>query len=480
MLLTHFFRKRGMFVKFLLTYLVVCGAAVAIVGFMDVELSGIRFKRDVRSLFGTMDLRALTQSTHGLDVADPVACRESANLVFWRVVERGTRDVSDFAAMLSYFATGRLHIAFTSAGRVLCASSPDPTALLAATLKGALDSRARDNYLRDGREWALVTRLEPEGGGRPQADTPQILVGVHFLPGWATGPTIPYDLIRTVVLVSALGICFGAVWVWLLLRRIGRATQAADRWANGNLSARILDSSNDEFSALAARFNRMADALAHTIQVEKSLSVSMERTRIARDLHDTAKQRSFVLGLKLTELEHDARGQVELLKTIDDARRLADHLQQDLVDAVSGFNLPAVSELGLREALERNVDNLLAGSSIAWTLNLPGDADEALQSAPMVAQELLMITHEAVANALRHSGCRQVRVSCHAVGNARWSWIVQDDGTGFDPENAPAGMGLANLRSRASALPEGALAIASASTGSSIAATFTLQASEVI
>jgi len=424
----------------------------------------------VRSLLETPDLRSLARSGHGLDVSDPALCRERANEVFWRVVELGTREVSDFAAMLSYFATGRLHVAFASAGRVLCASSPEASPLLAATLREALTSHAREVSSRDGHDWALVTQFEPDAPGNLQ-----LYIGVHFLPGWATGPTIPYDLLRTVVLVSALGIGFGAVWVWLLLRRIGGATQAADRWAKGNLSARIIDTSNDEFGALAVHFNRMADALAHTIQVEKTLSVSMERNRIARDLHDTAKQRSFVLGLKLTELEHDARGQETLLKTIDGARRLADHLQQDLVDAVSGFNLPSVSELGLREALRRNVDNLLGGSSVEWTLELARDTEEALQCAPIVEQELLLITHEAVANSLRHSGCRRIRVSCHAAGNARWRWTVDDDGTGFNSRQAATGMGLANLRWRASALPEGALAIESLVTGTRIVVTFTLR-----
>lgn len=91
-----------------------------------------------------------------------------------------------------------------------------------------------------------------------------------------------------------------------------------------------------------------------------------------------------------------------------------------------------------------------------------------------------MITHEAVANALRHSGCRQIRVSCHAAGEARWSWIIQDDGTGFDPRHAPLGMGLANLRWRAHTLPDGVLAIESGSMGSRIAVTFTLQTREMI
>ncbi|PPJ44600.1 hypothetical protein C0075_25635, partial [Rhizobium sp. KAs_5_22] len=49
-------------------------------------------------------------------------------------------------------------------------------------------------------------------------------------------------------------------------------------------------------------------------------------------------------------------------KAAAQARALADRLQQDLVDAVSGFSAPAIAELGLREALTRNIDDLLGGS----------------------------------------------------------------------------------------------------------------------
>ncbi|MFC4314083.1 HAMP domain-containing protein [Steroidobacter flavus] len=472
MSLQIFLRRRGLFVKFLLTYVAVCGAAIAIVGAIDVQLADGRLRNDVRTLFAGIDGRFFETTTRGVDLTDPVACRERANAVFWRVVERGTGQVSDFAAMLSYFATGQLHVVFASEGRALCASSPGPSPLLAKALSRALESPSRETLLREGSDWAVVARFEPGG------TAPQIFIGVHYLPEWTTGPTLPYDLLRTVVFVSVLGVCFGTVWIWLLLRRIERATQAADRWASGNLSARIRDSANDEISALAERFNRMADALARTIQTEKTLSVSMERQRIARDLHDTAKQRSFVLGLKLTELEHDAQGQGALLQIVGEARRLADHLQQDLVDAVSGFSLPVVSELGLREALTRNVDDLLVGSAIEWTLDLPGEVEVAI--APLAAQELLMITHEAVANALRHSGCHRILVSCQAVAEARWRWGVEDDGTGFDPRHAPAGMGLANLRWRASALPEGEFVIRSDSTGTRIEVTFTLQTREIV
>ncbi|MGH8083319.1 MAG: ATP-binding protein, partial [Lysobacter sp.] len=83
----------------------------------------------------------------------------------------------------------------------------------------------------------------------------------------------------------------------------------------------------------------------------------------------------------------------------------------------------------------------------------------------------LMITHEAVANARRHSGCARIGVVAERTG-ARWSWRVDDDGHGFDVAHAPLGMGLANLRWRADQLPGGRLHIVSGAAGTQVTVSF--------
>lgn len=459
------FRWRGLFVKLVLTFFLVCLAALVIVGSLDVYLSSPRFERDARDLLGTLDTSSLELPSNADARGDTDRCRAFADALFRQVIERGTAQVADFGAILSYFYTGRLQVQIVDGARVQCASTPAPTPLLGETLAQALGSGTRETMQRQGREWALASRMALPSGE-------QALVGVHFFPGWGTSHVIGYDLLRTLAFVGAQGISFIIVIVWFVLRRIRRATRAADRWAAGDFSARIVDGSRDEFSALAERFNHMADALAQTIEVDKALAVSVERNRIGRDLHDTAKQRSFVLGLKLTELEHDARSHGELLTTIADARRLLDHLQQDLVRAVSGFNPPVITEWGLRDALSRSLSDLLSGSCIEWSLDLAPDIEHVLLSAAPVAQELLAITHEAVANARRHSGCSRICVS--AQGRARLAWIIEDNGKGFDPALPTHGMGLTNLQWRASSLPDGALAVASSAAGTRVAVSFNL------
>lgn len=452
---------RGLFVKLTATFFLVCFVSMLVVGWLDVRFSSLRFEHDARALLGSLDARRVAAA-----VADGGAahCAATADALFRHVIAQGTGRVADFDAMLGYFYSGRLRVEIVEDARTACASGPAPAHLLGAALVEAAHSTA-PTLLREGGEWALVVPL-----ALGDARGARALIGVQFWPEWGTHSIIGYDVIRSLVFIAVLGISFTIAVAWFVLRRIRRATRAADRWAAGDLGARIAERPGDEFGALAERFNRMADALARTIETEKALATSVERNRIGRDLHDTAKQRSFVLGLKLTELEHDAQGHAQLTATIADARRLADHLQQDLVRAVSGFRLPAVNEAGLRDALLRGVGDLLSGSRIAWSLDLPPDAERFLEARPVLAQELMVITHEAVANARRHSGCTHIRVI--AAGGPRFAWAIEDDGNGFDPARRSSGMGLTNLRWRARALPDGRLDIESSPSGTCIVVTF--------
>ncbi|WP_423381317.1 HAMP domain-containing sensor histidine kinase [Burkholderia sp. LMG 32019] len=471
---------RGLFVKLVPTFIVVGFVAMVLSSVLTSVLWRSHAESDIRRFLGNVDRPALAAATGAVDWRDPVACRAAADAMFWQIARIGASDVMDFAPMMGFFAGGRLQVRITRPDGAGCETSPAASPLLTdAFAATSADPSAPDTMLHRDDDWAIVTRVVMPGGTIAR-------IGVHYWPGWQLHYEIAddasaYDLIRTVLYLGAMGASFAGLLVWLLVRRVRRMTAAADRWAAGDLSARIADTSRDELGALAAHFNRMADALARAFGTQKALAVSVERTRIARDLHDTAKQRSFVLGLKLTELEYEARRHPDLLPTVGAARRLADHLQQDLDNVVTGFSLPAIAEDGLHAAVSQAVHDLLAGSGIDWSLDLPEVAERTLDAHPAAAHELLMITHEAAANALRHSGCRRIDIACepgsaaHAASGSsttRWRWTVRDDGTGFDPVAVPVGMGLGNLRWRADALPGGMLDIASGADGTRVTVHF--------
>lgn len=74
--------------------------------------------------------------------------------------------------------------------------------------------------------------------------------------------------------------------------------------------------------------------------------------------------------------------------------------------------------------------------------------------APRVADELAAIAREALANALRHAGARQVQVSLHYGADAL-RLQVADDGRGFDvpaAQRQPGHFGLTGMQERAAAI----------------------------
>ncbi|MBL8244274.1 MAG: HAMP domain-containing protein, partial [Rhodanobacteraceae bacterium] len=84
-----------------------------------------------------------------------------------------------------------------------------------------------------------------------------------------------------------------------VLTRIARIDAAAQAWARGDFAPHLVDRSSDELGQLAADLNRMAADLKALFATRAQLATLEERRRLARDLHDTVKQKVFALSLQL-------------------------------------------------------------------------------------------------------------------------------------------------------------------------------------
>jgi len=93
--------------------------------------------------------------------------------------------------------------------------------------------------------------------------------------------------------------------------RVQRLSGAADAWSRGDFAVTVDETPDDEIGRLARRLNEMADRLQALLARRQALAVLEERQRLARDLHDSAKQQSlaasFQIGTALTLLDHDVR-----------------------------------------------------------------------------------------------------------------------------------------------------------------------------
>jgi len=311
----------------------------------------------------------------------------------------------------------------------------------------------------------------------PIADSDaRLMVGVHILSPWAKlaqPRSINGALAVFILSINALS---ALVLVLLLIRRIRRADAAATSWTLGVLSMRINDRGRDEFSRLTRKFDLMADAMANVILVKQALAAEQERNRVARDLHDSVKQRAFALNLRLSIAREVMAPQDPGAAQVEAALALTGQLQQDLSNIMRQLAAPTIAETGFRHALTDSVGAMLDSGDIACSIDLSEDDERLFASMPELAHQLSLITIEAVANALKHARCTRCTISGERSGNT-YTWRIIDNGVGIAPmPDKPAGMGLSNMKMRATSLAGGSFDIHPAQDGgTAIVITFELE-----
>jgi DNA-binding NarL/FixJ family response regulator/signal transduction histidine kinase len=212
------------------------------------------------------------------------------------------------------------------------------------------------------------------------------------------------------------------------------------------------------FSEEDANFlQAVANVLATAIEREKTETElgevrEAERSRIARDLHDKALQD---LAYAMTQAQRvraapagggtaDQSGLTAALKRVE----------QQLRGAIYDLRLEAEHDKPFSELLGSLIElHRTMAPDLDIRLDLPDGALEGpLKKAGR--RETLRIVGEALTNARRHSGARNIRVSVSTSGG-RLLTEVSDDGRGTDPSREPSpdgGMGIRGMRERARAV----------------------------
>ena len=169
----------------------------------------------------------------------------------------------------------------------------------------------------------------------------------------------------------------------------------------------------------------------------------LERTRLARELHDETGQAlaSILLGLKSIERQIGEEP-VALIRelvgsALDDVRRLTTELRP-----------PALDDFGLQPALERLTELVAGRSGLDVQLNMRSP----IELPPEYETALYRIVQEALTNIVKHAEAHSVSIIVlDAEGAVRT--VIEDDGVGFDPSTVRDGaLGLVGMRERVSLL----------------------------
>jgi ligand-binding sensor domain-containing protein/signal transduction histidine kinase len=182
-----------------------------------------------------------------------------------------------------------------------------------------------------------------------------------------------------------------------------------------------------------------------------------ERTRIARDLHDTLLQSFhgvllyFQTGInQLPEHPVEARTS-EARKTLEKAMHQAKHAIVEGREAIQGLRSSVVETNDLALAMRTLGEELAANAnSTAFQVHVEG-ASRDLH--PILRDEVYRITGEGIRNAFHHADAKQIEVEIH-YDERQLRVRVRDDGKGIDPkllsdDGREGHFGLRGMRERA-------------------------------
>jgi two-component system NarL family sensor kinase len=219
-------------------------------------------------------------------------------------------------------------------------------------------------------------------------------------------------------------------------RQIGIMNVATPAWRK--LTRRELDLLSTIASQVGVAIER-----ARLAEESVRLARGEERTRIARDLHDTLTQGLTAIGLHVEAAltgvaDPGARDELERAldvtrTSLDEARRALRELRgsplngRPLPEAIAGLGRELTAETGVRVHVRSNN-----------RAPLPSPVEE----------QLFRIASEALTNIRRHAHARDVDVTLTRKGR-EIRLTIADDGTGFGRRTRGEGFGIEGMRERA-------------------------------
>ena len=206
---------------------------------------------------------------------------------------------------------------------------------------------------------------------------------------------------RLMVLIAGLIAVLGAIFIWnrLLTRKVERR------------SRQLLE-----------------EQIAHVTSDLKT----MERTRLAIELHDSLAQNLTGVALELQTVKELVRDEtdsaVSHLETVDRSLRSC---REELRNCLRDLRSEALETDDVNEAIRLTLDPHAAGADVSIRFNVSRDK---LTDNTMHA--LLRIIRELVLNAIRHGHATAIKVA-GAIENGKLLFSVSDNGCGFDVNNHP-------------------------------------------
>jgi PAS domain S-box-containing protein len=203
-----------------------------------------------------------------------------------------------------------------------------------------------------------------------------------------------------------------------------------------------------EVAATVATVRDVSDRLETNAQLEEArtrLEILDDRDRIARELHDSVIQRLFAAGLHLQASSGRPDSAERVSAVVDEI----DEAIREIRGVIFTLHRPGQLDSGLEAALRTSISESARLLGHRPTLRLGGILGNISGEK---GSELLAVLREALMNVAKHAEATRTEVSLDVTAEAV-TLVVVDDGVGMSAAAShTGGLGLRNIRERASRL----------------------------
>jgi signal transduction histidine kinase len=177
--------------------------------------------------------------------------------------------------------------------------------------------------------------------------------------------------------------------------------------------------------------------------------VLAERTRVAREIHDTLLQGFTGISLKLDAIAQQLPGSSNAKQQLENVLEQADRALTEARRAVWNMRSQLVEAHGFAKALASSAQQIVDGTPTQLQFEVAGSVRDL---PPALEDDLLRVCQEAVSNSIKHAQANQIKVFLK-YERRHVQLRIDDDGCGFDVNAIEAAtnghFGLVGMQERA-------------------------------
>ena len=177
---------------------------------------------------------------------------------------------------------------------------------------------------------------------------------------------------------------------------------------------------------------------------ENERNLSLERTRIADEMHDDvgADLSNLLLKIRMDEIKFAEKGAVDLIGL----RQATSNIIKKMDEIIWSLNAQRDTLEGLVNFIAKYHQEVINSNVITGKLKMPSQIADVSIGAEL-KRDIFLIVKEVLNNALKHASASEIDLLID-ITDKEFYLMIKDNGVGFNQEKIYTGNGLKNIQKR--------------------------------